>query len=136
MGKKTVFCLWAALSCLGIILGAFRPWHGEIQRIELLLGAEIFSTDELIGFAYTPILAGLLGLVASVVAAKAALWRWLGIVATGLCSIIGVYNYWIFRHGPILSGLILTIIASLSGMAAFILYPSGKAAAVQARPDP
>jgi hypothetical protein len=128
MKRTTVFRIWAALSGLALVWGALLPWHGDIQRIKLLLGLEIFSTDELFRFAYTTILAGIVGFVASVFLAKAKLWRSVGILAMGVCVVIGLYNYWTFRHESILSGLIMTIAASLSGLAAFVLYPRARTA--------
>jgi hypothetical protein len=130
MKKLSVFRLWCALSAALVVLAAFMPWHGEVQRVQIFLGAEILATDELFGFAFTTILAGIVCLVAAFFIHKSRFWRGLAILAAGLNLIIGAYNYWLFRHTVIWAGLKLTVLASLSGLAAALFFPSASRSAV------
>jgi hypothetical protein len=121
---------------LGMIAAAFLPWHGPIQSVNFFLGLCVYSTNELFGFDYIPIVGGALYLVFLPLAHRNPVWKALGAAAGGVVVLFTAYTCLRFRHADLLIGIKLTQVASIVATAVILPIRPGNRPGAAPAPGP
>lgn len=114
---------------MAIIVGAFLPWYGPVQRVDQFFGLYVYSADELFGFDFTTIICGALYLLFLSVAHRGWAWKAPGVIVGCVSLVVSGYNFWRFTwrlpEAEVFMGLKLTVIASL--LATAVVLPIKRA---------